>query len=56
MDATDRPPDDADREVPVERDDRDPAAGAAPPDDAESPASGVVSDGPDDPPEPSEPA
>ena len=46
---------DEDREVPVERDDRDPAA-ATPPEDPESPARGVLDDDMVEPPEPSEPA
>ena len=46
---------DEEREVPVERDDRDPAA-ATPPDDPDSPALGVLDDDLADPPEPGEPA
>jgi hypothetical protein len=46
---------DEEREVPVERDDRDPAA-ATPPDDPESPAYGIVDDEPAEPAEPNEPA
>jgi hypothetical protein len=49
------PTPDEERQVPVERDDRDPAA-ATPPDDPESPAYGVLDDEASDPPEPNEPA